>query len=34
VIRDGSHAFGITGTVGAPRVVLLSGPETQAALTP
>lgn len=34
IARDGSHAFGITGTVGAPRVVLLSGPETQAALKP
>lgn len=34
VVRDSSHAFGITGTVGAPRVVLLSGPETQAALKP
>lgn len=34
IARDGSHAFGITGTVGAPRVVLLSGPETRAALKP
>ena len=34
VVHDSSHAFGITGTVGAPRVVLLSGPETQAALKP
>ena len=34
VIRDSSHVFGITGTITAPRVVLLSGPETQAALQP
>lgn len=34
VLHDGSHGFGITGTVGAPRVVLLSGAETQAALKP
>jgi AsmA-like C-terminal region/AsmA family len=34
VVHDGSHAFGITGTVDAPRIVMLSGPETQAALKP
>jgi hypothetical protein len=32
VVRDSSHAFGIRGTIAAPRVVLLSAPETQAAL--
>jgi len=32
--RDGAHAFSITGTVAEPRVVRVSGPETQAALKP
>jgi len=33
LVRDGAHAFAIRGTVGAPKVVALSHPETEAALT-
>jgi AsmA family/AsmA-like C-terminal region len=34
IAQDGSHAFNVTGTVEEPSVVLVSGPETQAALKP
>ncbi len=34
IVRDGSHAFNVTGTVNEPHVVAVSGPETQAALKP
>jgi len=33
LVRDGSHAFEITGTLGTPKVVVVSRPQTQAALT-
>lgn len=34
LVRDGAHAFSITGTVAEPRVVRVSLPETQAVLKP
>jgi hypothetical protein len=33
LVRDSAHAFDITGTLGAPRVVPASRPQTEAALT-
>jgi hypothetical protein len=33
LVRDGSHSFDITGTLGAPRVTLVSHPQSEAALT-
>jgi hypothetical protein len=33
LVRDGSHSFDITGTLGAPRVITVSHPQTEAALT-
>jgi hypothetical protein len=33
LVRDGSHSFDITGTLGAPRVTLVSHPQTEAALS-
>ena len=34
MVRDGTHAFNVTGTVNEPHVTAVSGPETQAALKP
>ena len=33
LVRDSSHSFDITGTLGAPRVTLVSHPQTEAALS-
>ena len=33
LVRDSSHSFDITGTLGAPRVTLLPHPQSEAALT-
>ena len=33
LVRDSSHSFDITGTLGAPRVTAVSHPQTEAALT-
>ncbi|HZR31119.1 MAG TPA: AsmA family protein [Terriglobales bacterium] len=33
LVRDGAHSFTITGTLESPKVVAVSGPQTQAALT-
>ncbi|MGE5205978.1 MAG: AsmA family protein [Chlamydiota bacterium] len=33
LVRDGSHSFDITGTLGAPRVTVVSHPQTEAALS-
>ena len=33
LVRDSSHSFDITGTLGAPRVTAVSRPQTEAALT-
>jgi hypothetical protein len=34
IVRDGTHAFNVTGTVDDPHVTAVQGPETQAALKP
>jgi hypothetical protein len=34
LVRNGSHAFEITGTLAAPKVMVILRPQTQAALTP
>jgi hypothetical protein len=33
LVRDSSHSFDVTGTLGAPRVTAVSHPQTEAALT-
>jgi hypothetical protein len=33
LVRDSSHSFDVTGTLGAPRVTAVPHPQTEAALT-